>query len=51
MTVSRISLWWQRVLWPEGEMQDFVLKRVGIVKGKRHCVGKERKECTVRKWS
>lgn len=28
--VSRISLWWQRVLWPEGEMQEFVLKEVGI---------------------
>ena len=29
MTVSRISLWWQRVLWPEGEMQEFVLREVG----------------------
>lgn len=30
MMVSRISLWWQRVLWPEGEMQEFVLREVGI---------------------
>lgn len=30
MMVSRISLWWQRVLWPERKMQGFVLKRVGI---------------------
>lgn len=29
MMVSRISLWWQRVLWPEGETQAFVLRLVG----------------------
>lgn len=29
MMVSRISLWWQRVLWPKGEMQGFILKTVG----------------------
>jgi hypothetical protein len=35
MMVSRISLWWQRVLWPEGEMKKFVLRRVDIVHGRR----------------
>lgn len=28
MMASKISLWWQRVLWPNGEMEAFVLKFV-----------------------